>query len=224
LPRSLPEESILILTPGPGSRLVNPIHVTGIADPTFEQVLVVRAVSAEGTELALVPAQILAEAGQRGPFAADLSVPVTESTPVFIQVYATSPRDGGITHLSSVTVMVKPEGGPEIRPVDSHLERIVIDQPAAGGSVQGGTAHITGFGLASFEQALLAEVVGPDGTVIGSQSLLVQAPDMGVPGPFSVDVPYVLSAPGPGRILVRDLSAAFGGDVHVSSVEVNLEP
>jgi hypothetical protein len=195
-----------------------------MADPTFEQSLVVRAVSADGAELALVPVQIQAEAGLRGPFAADLAIRVTELTPVFLQVYATSPRDGGITHLSSVAVMVKPEGGAEIRPVDSQLERVVIDQPARGGTVQGGAAYVTGFGWASFEQALLAEVIGPDGNVIGSQPLLVQSSEMGVPGPFSVEVAYTLPAPGPGRIVVRDLSAAFGGDVHISSVEVNLEP
>jgi len=34
-PADLPEEAILILTPGSGSRLVGEVHVEGIADSTF---------------------------------------------------------------------------------------------------------------------------------------------------------------------------------------------
>jgi hypothetical protein len=34
----------------------------------------------------------------------------------------------------------------------------------------------------------------------------------------------ILSITTPARIVVRDPSAAFDGDVHLSSVEVNLEP
>jgi hypothetical protein len=37
-------------------------------------------------------------------------------------------------------------------------------------------------------------------------------------------VPYTLSAAGPGRIVVRDISPAHGSDVHRSSVEVDLAP
>ncbi len=35
---------------------------------------------------------------------------------------------------------------------------------------------------------------------------------------------YTLAAAGPGRIIVHDISPAFGGDVHLSSVEVQLQP
>jgi hypothetical protein len=47
---------------------------------------------------------------------------------------------------------------------------------------------------------------------------------MGQPGPFAADIPYTLTAAGPGRIQVRDLSPAFGGDTHLNSVEVTLQP
>ncbi len=66
--------------------------------------------------------------------------------------------------------------------------------------------------------------VDVDGNVIGSMPVLVQAPDMGIPGPFAVDVPYTLVAPGPGRVVVRDISVAFGQDLHLSSVDVDVEP
>ena len=45
---ALPEEAILILAPGSGSRLVGQVHVEGIADSTFEQTLIVQIVLLPG--------------------------------------------------------------------------------------------------------------------------------------------------------------------------------
>jgi hypothetical protein len=82
---------------------------------------------------------------------------------------------------------------------------------------------VQGFAQASFEQTLVVEVLGPDGTLAGSQSLIVNSSEVGKPGPFSVDVTYAAIA-GTGRIVVRDPSPAFTGDIHTASVEVILEP
>lgn len=221
---SLPEEAILITEPGPGSRLTSPLRVRGIADPTFEQTLVIRLVLADGTELALTPVIIQAELGQRGPFEAEIPFTVTGEQQAFIQVYTTSARDGGVTHLSALGVTLAEAGPTDIRPVTDFSERIVIYTPALGSAISGGVAHVEGFALASFEQHLLAEVVDENGKVIGFAPLTVNAPDLGIPGPFVVDIPYTLAAPGPGRIVIRDPSPAFDGDVHLSSVEVNLAP
>jgi hypothetical protein len=219
-----PEEAILILEPGPGSRLTSPIRVAGVADPTFEQTLVVRLVSADGAELALVPAQIEADMGQRGPFAIDVPFTVSGEEQAFIQVYTTSARDGGVTHLSAVGVTLADSGSAAVVPVTLQPERIAVAQPVLGATVSGGVARVEGFGLAGFEQTLVIEVQDEAGAVVGSQPVIVAAPDLGQPGPFSADVPYVVTTGGPGRIAVRDISPAFGGDVHVSSVEITLQP
>jgi hypothetical protein len=197
--------------------------VTGIAGSGFGGSLAVRVISADGQELAIAPAQIDADPGQRGPFAVDIAISVNEVLPAFIQVYTASPIDGGILHLTAIGVTLAPRGAANIKPLDSHLERIVIDQPPAGGTIRGGSVRVQGFARASFEQTLIVEIVGPDGRVIGSQSLIVDSPELGTPGPFSVDVPFP-AASGSGRIVVRDPSPTFNGDVHVSSVEVSFEP
>ncbi|GAB4580093.1 MAG: hypothetical protein Fur0022_28320 [Anaerolineales bacterium] len=223
-PAAYGDDAILILEPGPGSRVTSPLHISGMADPTFEQNLVVRIVLDDGTEIALTPTTIQADLGLRGPFSIDIPLTITGERQAFIQVYTTSARDGGITHLSSVGVTLTESGPVEIRPVTDTSERINIYTPTLGGTVSGGVAHIEGFALASFEQHLLVEVVDENGNVIGSSPVTVAAPDLGMPGPFTVDVPYTLSTAGPGRIVVRDPSAAFDGDVHIASVEVQLEP
>jgi hypothetical protein len=223
-PADLPEEAIFILEPGSGSRVTSPVQVTGMADSTFEQNLVVHLLLDDGSQLAFAPTTIQSEMGQRGPFELELPFDVEGERQGFIQVYASSPRDGAITHPASVGVTLASSGSADIRPVTPYQERIVIYQPAVAQTISGGVAHVEGFALASFEQTLVVEVFDVNGKLVGMQPVIVQAPDLGIPGPFSVDVPYQGASAGPGRIVVRDPSPAFEGDYHLASVEVNLEP
>jgi hypothetical protein len=219
-----PEEAILILEPGNGSRVTSPIHVAGLADPTFEQTLVVRVVLVDGTEVIVQPVTIAADLGQRGPFSGEIPFVVGDERQAFIQVFAQSARDGGVTHLASVGVRLTPTGPEDIMLGEPHPEQIAIFEPSPGEMIQGGVAHVEGFGLGGFEQTLVVEVHDRNGSVVGSMPITVDAPDLGLPGIILADVPYTLAMAGPGRIVVRDISPAFGGDSHVSSVEVSLEP
>jgi len=219
-----PAEAILILEPGPASRVTSPVHIAGLADPTFEQTLVVRVLLVDGTEVATTPVTIAADAGQRGPFETDMFLNVPGGGNIFIQVFSQSARDGGTTHLASVAVVLGQGGPAMVVPGRPHPDDINIEQPSSGQTISAGMLHVQGIALASFEQTLLIELHDADGNVIASQSVIVNAPDLGEPGPFSADIPYSVSAPGPGRVVVRDLSPAFGGDVHLASVEVDLNP
>lgn len=220
----VPEDAILILEPGPGSRLTSPVRVRGIADPAFEQSLGIRIVLADGTELTAQPAMIAADLGERGPFEVEIPFSIAEEQNALIQVYDQSARDGGIIHLASVGVMLVTEGPVDIRPADPHPEDVHIIQPAFGDTISGGMLHVEGFGLASFEGTLVVEVYDVAGTLVGSGPLIVNSSEMGVPGPFSADVPYVVGEVGPGRIVVVDPLPVFDGISHIASVEITLGP
>jgi hypothetical protein len=190
--RPAQEEAILILEPGPGSRVTSPLRVAGIADSTFEQALVVRLVLDDGTLLALEPTTIQTPMGTRGPFEVDVPLAI---------------------------------GGPaDIRPGRAGPEQLQILQPRLVDRISGGIAHVEGFGLASFEGTLLVQIYDVEGNQVGSQAILVQAPEMGVPGPFVADVPYTVTAEGPGRVVVVDPLPVFDGVGHIASVEVILAP
>jgi hypothetical protein len=218
------EEAIMILTPGPASRVTSPVSVAGMADTTFEQNLVIRVLLADGTLVTETFTTIQADLGQRGPFEVDVDIALETEQNIFIQVFETSARDGGITHLSSVGVIFTPTGPADIVTRTPYPEQIVILRPSIGETISGGVAHVEGFGLAGFEQTLVVQVLDEDGTVIGEDPVIVQAPDLGLPGPFSAEVSYSLTSAGPGRIVIRDISPAHGQDAHLNSVEVNLEP
>jgi hypothetical protein len=162
--------------------------------------------------------------GTRGPFSADLPFNVASDTNAFVLIFSASPRDGGLTHLASVGVLLSVSGPANILPAAEHAEDIQIFLPAPNALVSGGVVHIEGFGLASFEQTLVAEVYDAGGALVGQTPITVAAPDLGLPGPFAADVVYTVSAEGPGRIVVKDLSPAHGQPSHLASVEVTLAP
>lgn len=223
-PPALPEETILILEPGPGSRLVGSIHIAGMADPTFEQFLGIRILLDDGSVAAQTSTTIQADWGNRGPFAVDVPFTIAGERNAFIHVFTDSPRDGGITHLNSVGVILAESGPVNVAPASPHPEDIVITLPASGATVSGGMAHVEGIGIASFEQTLVISIQNAEGTTIATVPVIVGAPDWGVSGPFGADIPYSVTVEQPGRIVVSDPSMVFVGESHLASVEVNLAP
>jgi hypothetical protein len=95
--QSLPEEAIMILEPASGSRVTSPLRLSGIADSTFEQTLIVQILWDDGMTVAYEPVMIQSELGQRGPFALELEFDIVGERNAFIQVFEESARDGEIT-------------------------------------------------------------------------------------------------------------------------------
>ncbi|MCS6962795.1 Gmad2 immunoglobulin-like domain-containing protein [Thermoflexus sp.] len=220
-----PEEAIWILQPGPGSRVASPLRIAGIADPTFEQHLIVRLVLDDAEEPWIErPVIIASDVGKRGPFEVEIPFAVDRERQAFLQVYATSPRDGGITHLSTAGILLIPGGPSELRPPPPSRERILIQHPVIAQRIRGGVVVVQGIGVARFEQTLVAELLDEEGDLLGARTITLDAADPGHPAPFRVEIPYRISRSGPGRVVVRDPSPAFAGDFHRTSVEVWLEP
>jgi hypothetical protein len=101
------EEAIVITSPVAGETVTNPVVVTGISDPTFEQSLGIQVIGQDGRVLGQGAAMISAELGERGSFTGE----VTFSSPPAeergrITVFDMSARDGGLLHLASIEVML----------------------------------------------------------------------------------------------------------------------
>lgn len=101
------QESIVINVPALTAVINSPITVSGISDPTFEQHLDIRVRDQNGAVVGQGTTTIQVDVGQRGPYSAAVTFTVPSGTQAGrIEVYATSPRDGNITHLSSVEVQL----------------------------------------------------------------------------------------------------------------------
>lgn len=115
-------ESILIESPANGDRVSGGvIQLSGFSDYYFESnlgmVLCGPGGSGAPDELCGTEDNALArgavtiqapDVGQPGPFSAEINYSVMEPTPARLLLYATSPRDGGLIHVSSVNLELAP--------------------------------------------------------------------------------------------------------------------
>jgi hypothetical protein len=240
LPRANGQEAILILEPGINasgvSSVTSPVHVAGQSDPAFEQSIVVEVTDQNGAVVGQVPTQIQADVGQRGPFSAEVPFKIDADQPGRLSVYMTSARDGGVTHLSSVEVTLLASGSASIVSGQPRPEFITIFTPTFQAHLSGGNINVTGFSDYVFESQLGVRVCGEGGSgapdpicgtvdnILGEGVAMLNVTEMGQPGPFEGNVAYKISAPVHGRVVVFDSSPRDGGLVHVSTVEVMLEP
>jgi hypothetical protein len=216
-----PQEAIMILEPAPGSRVASPVRVSGYADPTFEQNLLIRIILDDGSQLPVDSTIIQADIGERGYF--EFQYHFVRGGQGFIQVFDLSARDGGIIHLSSVGVILDPTGTPEIITREPYNEQIIITNPSNSATIRGGAISVEGVAIASFEQTLVVDILNEDGNIISTEIVTLDS-EFGEYGMFHVEIAYRVNTPQPGRVVVRDPSPAFPGDLHLNSVEVTLEP
>lgn len=217
-------ESIAIQEPGLGSRLVASVRVQGVADPAHEQQLGLRLMAARGEILAEGNAMIDAPLGERGPFQGELAFSVEEEQPALIQVFARSARDGKITDMSSTPVLLSPSGEAEVRTDLIRPETILVLAPVAGDEVVGGTVNVRGRSVGLLEGALVIEVQNADGGIVGQKPLSLNVASAVGPATFDTEVGYAVREAGPGRILIREPSTLFGRAVHITTVEIDLQP
>jgi hypothetical protein len=100
-----PAERLQINTPLSGAWISSPISVSGIGQAVQHNQLGLRVRDQGGAEIGTGSAAVAGPLGARGPFNGTVSYTVTGgSQPGRVEVYDTSPRDGGLIHLASVEV------------------------------------------------------------------------------------------------------------------------
>jgi hypothetical protein len=236
LPGPEPREAIVILEPGGVSSVASPVRVAGLAEPTFEQNLVIQITDGDGAVIATEPTTIQAEAGTGGPYAVEVAFTVAADQPGRISVFHASPRDGGLVHLASVEVTLLAGGAAAVTPGGPQPEFHQILAPAPLAEVSGGSLHVSGFSAYVFEGTLNLALCGEGGSgapdpicgtadnVLATGFTTLQAPDIGQPGPYEADLAYTITGPVQARLAVFSYSARDGGLVHLTSVPVNLRP
>ncbi|MBW8012660.1 MAG: hypothetical protein FVQ83_15700 [Chloroflexi bacterium] len=229
-------ETIYIGTPGQGSEITSPVLVEGLSGPTFEQNLVVLVTDVSGTQLGMQSTTIQAEVGMAGLFSVSLAFSVASNTPGRISVYDVSAHDGGIVHLSSVNVTLLSSGPDNITAAPPPEEVIQILLPASLQEISAGVLQVSGFSEYFFEANLGViicgvggsgaphEICGTQDNVITEGFAMINSPDMGIAGPFSGELAYVVAGATRARVVIFALSPMDGRINHLSSQEITLNP
>jgi hypothetical protein len=221
--QSSPNEALLITSPLSGQGVRDSIRVEGWSDPPLGQQLGILVRGEKGEVIATGQAKLQTDASQHGKFSADVSIAGIASQAGRVVVYATSARDGGLVHLSSVEIQLNQAAAAASGAVNlNQPESIVITAPAANATLRG-SVQVSGFSDPTFEQTLIVEVRGAGNSQLARETTPVNAA-AGQRGSFSVNVVFHVSQAQAGRIVVYALSARDGKTTHLSSIEVNLQP
>ena len=209
-------EGLLITAPSAGQGLRGAFHVAGLTDPAFAQQLYLLVRDAKGTVIAAGRPTI-----QSGKFTAEVPLPADLPAQTGrVIVYAISPRDSGLTHLSSVEVQLNGDGQ-STAPIDPATpEGITIAFPSPGAEVKGVVKVAASTMLGS---KVIVEVRDANDKTVGRVEQAVEQV-AGQPTQVLVEVPIQVSTAQPGRVLVYTLNPRDGQTEHLSSVEVNLVP
>lgn len=221
------DESILIESPTPGAGFTGWMPVSGESDPTFEQTLVLRLVNAEGENIFQTNAQILAEAGKRGPFSLDMVLPQAPAQPALLQIYSLSPKDGSLVHLSSVGIVLNSTGNES--GAISKVEKISIDSVKQEKNGSDSILTVSGSAYGLFENTLNYSVCGEttgNGVdfICGSKEnhlvdgvITTSASEMGQVGDYSITIPKSVPLPPSATIVVYSTSSMNGAVEHAAS-------
>ena len=217
-----PLETIVITAPLMNQGVRSGFVVAGVADPAFEQRLSILVRDQTGCVIGSAAAQIQAPIGQRGPYSATVLLPAyLPPQPGRIIVYAISPRDGGPVQLSSVDVQLNSDAPSNMAAPDpNQREAIVITAPQPGATLRG-SVHVVAETM--YTDNLVIDVRGPNKETPGRVTRTLENAE-GLPAPLIVDVPFRVVTDPPGRIVVYVIHPRDGKTIHLSSVEVNLQP
>jgi hypothetical protein len=217
-------ETIVITSPLINQGVRSGFLVAGVADPVFEQRLNILVRDQTGRVIGSAVAQIQAPIGQRGPYSAMVQLPFKVPTqPGRVVVYALSARDGGLVHLSSVDVQLESDAPSNVAaPNPDQREAIVITEPQSGATLHG-SAHIVAETM--YTSNLVIEVRSVHDQTLGRVTPALNNVTA-LPAPLVVDVPFRIYGYGdpPGRIVIYNLDPRDGKTIHLSSIEVNLQP
>jgi hypothetical protein len=217
-----PLETIVITSPLNNQGVRSGFLVAGIADPVFEQRLSILVRDQTGRVIGSAVASIQAPIGQRGPYSATVQLPFKVPTqPGRVVVYALSARDGGLVHLSSLDVQLESDAPSNVAaPNPDQREAIVITAPQPGATLRG-SVHVVAETM--YTDNLVVEVRGVHDQTLG-RIMPALTNVTALPAALVVDVPFRVYSDPPGRVVIYNLDPRDGKTIHLSSVEVNLQP
>lgn len=215
--------AIQFLSPGPLSKLVSPMIIYGYAIPGYGAQ---GRAALYGEDGRLLTAKLLQlnTAYTWAYYYGTLSFEVQGAGEFGRLTITTQDQYGRFTAANSVHFILLPEGLSIVNAPGNVKERCVIEKPAAGRRISGGSVTIAG-GMRPFNRLPVAiQLIDRDGKVIASQAVEIQpaADDSYVP--FQVTLPYSIPRGTWALMVVSQPDDRIDGLMYLFSREIFLNP
>ncbi len=130
---------------------------------------------------------------------------------------------GRAVSINSVDLILLSMGTSNITPPSPKTEPIVIHEPTDNQLIQGGKLIVSGVAMPD-SGVLLVQLVTADGTVVGYKEVFVTASPDGNYVPYTVEVPYQVEKPTWVLLQISESGTRITGINHLSSVQVLISP
>ncbi len=214
--------AIQIYGPGPQSKIVSPLNIYGYAIPGYQNKGYVNLYGEDGRLLASELLQ-LNTAYKWAYFYWPIPFEIHSAGELGRLSMSTQDKYGRITALTSVNILLLPEGASIVNPPGDLRKHCVIEQPVPEQRITGGLLSISGKMLPFNNLPLRVELIDRDGIVANSQ--LVPISFSGADFiPFRVDIPYTLSKGTWELLSISQFDDRIGGLMYLYSQEFFLNP
>ncbi len=215
---------LTILTPGPLSKVVSPIHLEAAGLTGAGGMIRIELFNETGQ---LIMRQVLRYGPKTGaPFFLALDIPfeipvVSEAARL---VVSTDDDRNRLQALTSSDLILLSMGDAAINPNRDNKAPIILKQPAENATVASGFMEVTGLVRAMSTQPLMLELYADNGALVGSRQASVVTPLDGAYHPFEAIVPYTVSQSRAVRLIVRQEGDHIPGNVALSSILLTVQP
>ena len=214
---------IQFLSPGPLSKTASPVIAYGYAIPGHNNQGRLDLYGEDGHLLASQLLQLYTPY-KWASFSFEMSFDINSIGELGRLTLSTQDDYGRVNAVNSVHLLLLAEGTSIINLPGDLKERCVIIQPVAGQGLSGGVLTVVGEMHPFNNLPLTLELVGRDGSVIGTQVVAISTTpeDEGVP--FRVDIHYSTSKAMWALLSIRQNDDRIGGLMYLYSQEVFLNP
>jgi hypothetical protein len=219
-----PTPAVSILSPGEGSVVTSPIHLSVEIQPGTDTYLRIALIN--GSNITIARQLEFIPLNPEESTTLDILIPYeipTESSEALLSV-TTLDSFNRPQSLRAVRLTLSPNSTDKITTPDQpESQWLTIKSPTAGATISGGKFQITGTVTPVTDNPIFFELITETGGVIGNAFLSVSNP--GNPFDFDLSINYnYLSMPRDVRLIVRQTAGKYVNTVILDSLLLTLEP
>jgi hypothetical protein len=225
LDQKYPTAQLIILNPGPGSRITSPLNITAFTLPGYQGKVTLQL---WGEDARLMGEQLvrLGTESKWITFASKIPFEITSAGESAVLTLTTYDSNDRRVAVNSVPLLLLQIGDSVIESNSFTKQPFRITTPKTDSNVSGGTLHIEGLAHPYSSAPLIIELIKTNGAIVASKQVALK-PLSGdeLYTPFSIDIPFKVSESTPVRLtLVQGNDQAPRVDLALCSQLITLKP
>jgi hypothetical protein len=221
---ALSSAAIQILTPGPMSRVLSPISLHAYVIPGYGSKVRVELYGEDGRLIYRKILSVYTDVFKWAYLSLDISFSTRAAAELARLQISTEDAGGNVIALGATHLLLIQDGYEEITPSGIMNERCVFYTPTGSATIVGGILAVSGTYFPFNTQPLILELVGEDGSILGSQWVEVPANSASISFNFNAGITYSVSAQTPAYLVARQFDERINGLMYLYSQPVILLP